>query len=300
MSETRPIWICGTGDHCAAIGDEAPSLKGLVQDALGVPVRRVGRFIQLALIGAGRCMAGRAPNPETAVYMSSARGDLETTVEIVEGLFRQGMPPMPLSFINTVSNAPCYYVARHFDLSGRSNFICSRFFATESILNLAALDLGIGSMDSALVGSVDVTSSPIADHRRRLQLAAETPVAEGSHWMWLRAGDEPDGALAELVAAREFGDREELVQWVAEQDLPLDACRIAGGQFLAEDELSAIQQQLGVVERFEPPPPPGFYDSQSGGTLNAFVGSDGAQWLLHVNGELDGDRRTLVVVRRLS
>ncbi|MDZ7788067.1 MAG: hypothetical protein U5K73_08125 [Halofilum sp. (in: g-proteobacteria)] len=56
----REVWIRGTGDYREPVeGDTPPRLKTLVQESLGVPVRRIGRFIQLALIGAGRC-AGRA------------------------------------------------------------------------------------------------------------------------------------------------------------------------------------------------------------------------------------------------
>jgi hypothetical protein len=298
MSEARPIWICAAGDYEAAVEARPPSLKGAVQAALGTPVRRVGRFIQLALIGAGRCVGDATPPRDTAVYMSSARGDLETTLDVVDTLFRAGMPPMPLSFVNTVSNAPCYYVARHFELEGRSNFICSRSFAPEAILDLAMLDLEVGHADSMLVGCVDVATAPLADHRERLELAVDASVGEGSHWLWLRAGQAPDDARAQLVAARTFADVDALVAWLREQALPLDECRIHGGQFLDAAELTLIQQRSGIAQRFEPPPAPGFYDSQSGGVLSAFMEATDGHWLLHVNGEREGPRRAVTLIRR--
>src|SRR5262245_23108268 len=111
------------GDYCAAVDDALPDLRTLAKEATGGHVRRVGRFIQLALIGACRCTGDAKPAPDTAVYIASRRGDLEVTIEVMEQVFRDGQQPKPLSFINTVSNAACYYVARHFGLHGRSCFI---------------------------------------------------------------------------------------------------------------------------------------------------------------------------------
>ncbi len=51
-------------------------------------------------------------------------------------LFRDGGTPKPLSFVNTVSNAACYYVARALKLQSRSNFVCNRHLAFESVLQL--------------------------------------------------------------------------------------------------------------------------------------------------------------------
>jgi len=60
----RPVWIRASGDYCAAVDDPLPPLKALVQQLLGVRVRRIGRFIQLALIGAARCVGAATPPPK--------------------------------------------------------------------------------------------------------------------------------------------------------------------------------------------------------------------------------------------
>jgi len=292
------IWIRSAGDYCQPVEGDLPDLKGLVQEVAGAQVRRVGRFIRLALIGAGRCAGEARPASTTAVYMSSARGDLETTLEVVETLFRQGMPPKPLSFVNTVSNAPCYYVARQFDLAGRSNFICSRRFAFESVLELAMLDMDAGYMESALVGSVDVATSPVAEHRERLQIGPDEVVAEGSHWLWLQSGERPQGALGELVAARAFTGQDALMEWLQGLDIPAEQCAIVGGQFAESSDIDAIQAESGIGRRYAPPAAPGFYDSQSGRTISHFLREGEAPYLLHVNAENDGPRQTATLVRR--
>ncbi len=297
---TATIWIRGAGDYCDAVETEPRPLKEIVREALGTSVRRVGRFIQLALIGTGRCVDGREPPEDTAVYMASARGDLATTLSVVEALFREGRPPMPLHFINTVSNAPCFYIARHFGLAGRSQFVCSRCFALESVLDLACFDLAAGYMQSVLVGSVDIATEPVADHRARLGLTPEAAVAEGSHWLWLSVGAAPPDAQGELVAARILDDREALMAWLEQLGLPGADCQVCPGQFADEADVSALVSQLDGAGLFEGPTTPGHYDSQAGLAINAFLHSGERGYLVHLNGEIDGPRLAVVVVRRVT
>ena len=116
------------------MSDTSPAdLKPLVVDAVGASVRRIGRFIQLALIGC-RTMREVARHSRLTLrcILGSGRGDLEVTIEVMQTLLRDGQPPKPLSFINTVSNAACYYVAQNLKVLGRSSFVCNRYFAFES------------------------------------------------------------------------------------------------------------------------------------------------------------------------
>ena len=71
---------------------------------------------------------------------------MSATLEIMTQLFRDGQTPKPLNFVNTVSNAACFYLAQHLSLQARSNFVCNRYFAFESVLQLAALDLAMGTV----------------------------------------------------------------------------------------------------------------------------------------------------------
>src|SRR5690606_18957723 len=148
-------------------------------------VRRIGRFIQLALIGAGECIRQHQLPEGTAGYLSSGRGDLEVTLEVLVDMVEHGQPPKPLSFINTVSNSSCFYVAKTFGLHGRRQVVTRRQAPLESVLPLARLDVANGSTSTALVGTVDIVTLPLADHRERLQLPADAGVGEGSHWFLL-------------------------------------------------------------------------------------------------------------------
>ncbi len=292
---TDAIAIRGSGDYCAAVDADVPELKALVRETLGEPVRRIGRFIQLALIGAGRCVGGETLAPATAVYLSSGRGDLEITIEVMETLFRAGHSPMPLSFINTVSNSACYYIARQFGLHGRSNFICNRHFAFESALQLALLDLRAGLVDSALVGSVDVAVAPLRDHRRRLELAADAALAEGSHWLWLQHAPAGDGA-PQLLDARQFADRADLDAWLRTLSPQRTAIALASGQFLPTAIADDIAEAHGFDAHFDYRSGRGYYDSQSGAVLGAFLHrADPRPLLLHLNADPDGRFSAMLV-----
>ena len=94
--------------------------------ALGFTAKRVRNLllcegVSLALIGAARSFGGQPARPDTSVYLTSGRGDMEMTAEVMIQLYRDGMPPRPLSFINTVSNSACFYIAKQFALRGRSS-----------------------------------------------------------------------------------------------------------------------------------------------------------------------------------
>lgn len=292
------ISIRAVGDYYEAVADAPPDLRALTKEVTGKQVRRVGRFIQMGLIGAARCVGAAALPPDTAVYLTSRRGDLEVTIEVMEALFRDGHAPKPLSFINTVSNAACYYVARQFELHGRSCFVGGAHFAFETALDLALLEMRAGVVRSALVGCIEIATDPHSVHRQRLRLSPDAAVAEASHWLWLDARGEP-GALGSVGAVEFFRTTADLAAWFARQGLDATGAAFSQGQFLADSEAAAIQRELGLQRAFNYRTGRGYYDCQSGALASAFLrsGGDGAGAVLHVNGNPDG-RLAVMLVRR--
>jgi hypothetical protein len=290
------LYITAYGDHLEHITDDQPSadLKPLVAEAVGAPVRRVGRFIQLALIAAGRCSKRTALPSNAAVYLGSGRGDLEVTIEVMQSLMRDGQAPKPLSFINTVSNAACFYVAQNLKLMGQSSFVCNRYFAFESVLQLAALDLATGAIDTALVGTVDVVVPPLAGHRIRLGLGADALVADASHWLGLTTKPSTD-TLGRVIATEHFCDVAALQMWLATQAIDASWC-LATGQFMPPAEAADWQTRLGL-EVFDYRSNLDYYDSQSGAVVGAFVRSKQIGTLLHLNRDPSGRYSAMVVER---
>ena len=283
------VFVRAIGDYNGVVDGVPPDLRALTKDVTGKPVRRVGRFIQLGLIGAARCVGTATLSPDTAVYLTSRRGDLEVTIEVMEELFRDGHAPKPLSFINTVSNAACYYVARHFELHGRSCFVGGGHLALKSALNLALLEMRAGMVRSALVGCVEIATDPLEVHRRRLGLAPDAAVGEASHWLWLEARAE-DKALGAVEAAEVFGNLADLRSWFVSQAVDAARTAFASGQFLGEDSTALIQRELGLSEVFNYRAGRGYYDCQSGALVGEFLRGEGNgdAAVLHVNAAPDG------------
>lgn len=290
------VLIHALGDYYAPVEDTPPDLRALLTAETGKPVRRIGRFIQSALIGAARCVGAETPPAETAVYMASRRGDLEVTLEVMEPLFKHGEPPKPLSFINTVSNAACFYVARHFGLHGRSCFLSNTHFSFETALQLALLDIETGLVSSALVGSVDIATGPMEVHRRRLRVDDATPVAEASHWLWLRADGQGRSALRSVDF---FADRAALSDWLAKQTLDPARTVFNRGQYLPSDEVAGVMREAGLTRLTDAADGRACYDSQSVGALGDFIRDGDAEVLLQVNANDSGGYAAILLeVRR--
>lgn len=274
MTEARiaGALIRGWGDYLSEEGGELTDLKPIVKAALGQPVRRIGRFISLALIGAARCVGEARPPADTAVYFTTGSGDFEVTVEVMEHLFRDGFPPKPLSFINTVSNAACFYVAKQLGLHGRSTCMGNRAFGFETVLQLALLDLKMGTVPSALVGSADIVLEPVAVHRRRLNQAPDAPIGEAAHWLWLTADAEAGGGVADC---RFFAGRDELMAWVSTFD---PATTLLGiGEGLAGDT-------FGLARTFDYRAGRPYYDSRTAAAPSAFLAqATPGETMLHVS-----------------
>lgn len=289
------LQIYSMGDHCHQLDDSLPDIKELTQQVTGKSFRRIGRFIQLAMIGATRCTNLSVP-ADTAVYLASGRGDLETTLDIMKELFAHGQTPKPLAFVNTVSNAACFYVAQLLKLQSRSNYVCNRYFAFESALQLAAMDLLMNTVSSALIGSVDVVTHPLDEHRQRLQLAKNIHLAEGAHWLWIGKPDTQRQRHGEIITVEHFADRDALFAW---SDLHAAAnTAVSRGQFVNDGEWNALTSRIAHSAIFDYRADRGYYDSQSGAAIGEFLRSDcKADVLLHINADADG-QYSLIIAKR--
>ena len=289
------LYILACGSYCENVTDELPPLKTLVRESTGKSVRRVGRFIQLALIGAGRTSAHLPKH--SAVYLSSGRGDTAAMVEVFDEIYRQGQAPRPVSFINTVSNAACYYVAHTLNLIGASSFIGSQYLSFEMALKTAQVDLQTMRIDSALVGVVDTVVAPVPDHRRRQGLDASTVLAEGSHWLHLVREPDDRPVLASMELVQQFGSRAALSQWLSTHALPTDGA-LATGQHINTEEAAALLLKSGL-RSFEYRKGIGYFESLAGRALGQFIASQ-ENSLLYINGDPHGRYVVLVMNKPAS
>lgn len=292
--------VLALGGYCEPVNQTQsalPDLKRLVSESVGMPVRRVTRFVQLALIGAGRCCKQVEVLPDTAVYFSSCRGDTEVTATLVRDLIGRQELPSPLTFVNSVSNAACFHVAKALALDDRSNFVTNRFDPIVAALKTAYLDILRGETRTALVGSVDACALPLSEHRERTQVDGETMLGEGSHWLLVAAESDPRPALASISAIRNFSSWETLRRWLEESRLGVDTV-LAPGQHLGQPDCERILAWSGITHVFSYRKNLPHYDSQTGKGIENFVRDGEASRMLHVNSDPSGRYSVLLLERQ--
>jgi len=287
--------IVATGNYLSTVSGELPSLKALARETAGGSVRRIGRFIQLALIGAGRCVAGRTLPETTATYFTSCRGDLEVTLDVLVQMCEHARPPAPFAFINTVGNSACFHVAKCFGLSGRSQFVTNRYAPIEAVLRLAALDFAEGGVATALVGSTDLCTAPLSDHRLRIGVPPDTPVGEGSHWFLLASDDRFGPPLGVVRSVRSFPDDAALRRHLEALHDTLEDAALGFGQHLGVDGAESLRKATGITTRFDYRSDLPWYDSQTGHGIHRFLTAPLASTLVHIDGDPSGRRSVLVI-----
>ncbi len=146
--------IYGVGHFCQPINvsEPLPSLKALLKQYAGASFRRTDRLTQLALIGASQSVGQHKIPENSGIYMGSAFGPHASYVKVLNDILKRKDAPMPLDFVNTVSNASCFYLSKHFQLQSRNISTSSHYLALEKNLQLALTDLEAGTIESALVG----------------------------------------------------------------------------------------------------------------------------------------------------
>ena len=291
--------ILATGSYCGTVDNEPPLLKTLVEAATGSAVRRIGRFIQLALIGAGRCLKPGTAPAGTGVYLASGRGDLEVTLTVLRDIFERHEAPMPLNFINTVSNSACYYLARTLQINGPSAFTTSRYSPFETALRLAWLDFARG-IPAALVGAVDVCVPPVSEHRQRIGVGADVTVGEASHWLLLAPLADATPALGQIPMVKSFPDDARLSAWLAAQRPQAADTVLAVGQHLEPASLEVLRAASGITAVFDYRSRLPYFDSQTAAAVGSFLSQPGKSRMVHIDGDPSGRFAVMVVERAAS
>lgn len=184
------IGIAAHSHFYATYNDDEPviELKDALKDCLREPLRRSDRFIQLALLGSAHCAHGHKLAADCAVVLTSHYGPVSNNAVVQQQLFVDQQVPKPIYFVNTLGNAAGFYIARNLNLAGANHFFSGKHGGFIEALLLSALLLQNGT-SQVLLGAVDECVPPQRQHRRRIGIADNMPMAEGSHWLLLTAPD---------------------------------------------------------------------------------------------------------------
>jgi len=167
--------------------------------------RRIDRFVQLALVGAGRCALGNGLAPDCGLYLSTGVGPIGSNVLLQESIQRDRKLPMPFHFVNTLGSSACFHVAKDLGLSGEGVLVARAGGSFTAALSCAMADLEAGVASQLLVGAVEECVLPGDRHRALLRRDAGLAVAEGSHWVLVER-DDVRGATATAVDAVALDD----------------------------------------------------------------------------------------------
>jgi hypothetical protein len=260
------IYSCASY-HNDVNDEELLNLKDEVKISCGAHIRRIDRFIQLALIGSHRCIKGFSLADNTGLYVASSQGAKGNISRSLEQIYKEKQPLMPLNFINMVGNAASFYIAKMFNTHGVNLFLTRNEFTFEEALELALLDINTGVSNMALVGTVDECITPLAHHRTQLRIAPDRQLGEGSHWMLI--GNEASALgkpIAEIASLEYFTDYKDVEHWLASileaQEGKL--FHIAFGLGLQESKKSSLSKHTQCKSSDDYTIYAGFYESLSG------------------------------------
>jgi len=148
---------------------------------------RSDNFINLTLVGVQRCVEDTKLPSNTSIYLASDNGNMNTTIKVLDSIFIKNRLPMPFNFLNTVNSVKLFYIAKNFNIDGKTIFVDS----FESAIIQAFVDIKQGK--NVLLGVVTEAIDDLELHR---EMFGDKEIIESSRWLLL--SPKPDGAIAKI------------------------------------------------------------------------------------------------------
>ncbi|WP_061238419.1 hypothetical protein [Ectopseudomonas composti] len=135
----------------ASCSDKA--LKAALGQWLATPPRRIDRLILQALLCTAPLKA--KVRRDCGLYLASRHPARATMGSLLDSVCVHQLQPKPFEFVNSVSNAAGFHVAAQLGLEGPNLFIGAGPNVWKQLQALAALDLGDGLVNQALLVVID-------------------------------------------------------------------------------------------------------------------------------------------------
>lgn len=185
----------------------------LVNEVMGQPMRRAGRFIKMVACGGLACLQNVSldylKDKKTGIFLATGLGNVDEIMPFITEVFKHGGGfPSPNQFANSVSNAAAFVLARICEVTGTVMTISQEEFSFEAALWMAQNYLESGEIELALVGGCDIFTPTIEEYRERVNLccknARNIPMGEGSSWLLLGKDEEKNIGYIQSV---DFSDK---------------------------------------------------------------------------------------------
>jgi hypothetical protein len=275
------VYIYATSANVWPAEPHAPELKALVKELWGKSYRRISHFIELSLVGAKRC-TDRAPIPidtDCNLIFTTGQGNISQVASLTREIFKEQQPPMPFAFMHITNNMAPFYVAQALGLTSSNLTVAHRAFPFETAIDLAGLQMKT-PRSQCLVGAVDECAYPLHDHRKRLDLAPDTPLGEGSHWLLL--GTDPQHAIAQIEFCYFYHSQQALFSELANHKWH-QAVTLSCGFGIDDNEQQWWQQQLNIEQVYDYRPQAAYHDTAAAYGIASYIETHSKQSLIHIN-----------------
>jgi hypothetical protein len=186
---------------------------GLVNEIMGQPMRRAGRFIKMVCCGGLACLQKVSldylKGKKTGIFLSTGLGNVDEIMPFITQVFKHGGGfPSPNQFANSVSNAAAFVLARICEVTGTVLTISQEELSFESALWLAQSYLGSGEIELALVGGCDIFTPTVEEYRERVNLTPDNSrvMRMGESSSWLLLGKDEEKNIGNILAV-DFNDK---------------------------------------------------------------------------------------------
>ncbi|MET0068360.1 MAG: hypothetical protein ABW076_18600 [Candidatus Thiodiazotropha sp.] len=221
MQLNLPIYAFG--GFSQSIGQQLPGLLEALKASPLKPPRRSDRLTQLSLLGLSATPGHSHLNPETQLVLASGDVNLDSTIQNNEQIFAQHSIPNPIAFINTVNNSTAFHICQALHIGGQVTTVSRGDCSLEAGLQVADT-LREAHKLPILLGSVDEVPRDTAQHRRRLKLDPDEPLAEGSFWFHCGHPQHDESPRAWVRFCGPLENPQDLPAWCREQHTTHTLC----------------------------------------------------------------------------
>ena len=179
------MYIYAFSNHKEIVIDELSNKKALLKKR----VNRSDNFTNLTLLGVEQCLGDIQLNKNTNLYIASNNGNMNSTMKILDAIFKQDKLPMPFNFLNSVNASLLFFVAKNFGIEGKAIFTDT----FESALTQAYVDVQNGK--TVLLGNVSEAIADLDLHRKKFKVSE---IVEQSQWLLVSPKIEKQKPIAEI------------------------------------------------------------------------------------------------------
>jgi hypothetical protein len=187
------------------------SLKKELERLSGQKFRRINRYILLGLYGVFQ-LDRKGIDETSGLYIGTKNGCITETVTLLGQIYRDGLLPMPFTFIASSTNMASYHIANVLGLNGGNYTLSHRYSPFESALDMGYWDIAEGKNCSAIVGCIDEAALPLEAFKEVVEMNDVDDPLEGGYWLSLSC--EPINPIAEILEAKRFKSFEEIENYL--------------------------------------------------------------------------------------